>query len=1410
MNRTKITLIDNQSNKKVFISSVGDTNANVVIPVNPDLNNDGVLTFEFTNKDDISKLISTKFVPDAYLRDPKITYPLSVLTDYHGGVELEQYTIPDFLDREIVTTVYEFSLTRNFNPVILRKEMKGSEVKNLPPEDMVNIGLGSEDDTGYGPETIFYVRAKIYAGSYCTGWSNLGSFKYQGSSYVKPSTPSVSEVVSKRVDVIYPYLENIKRLIPTMDLPNIRTGEIKFEVSPPKASLGSPGDPDRIIFIFQPKTPKDYLNERVEIDIPCDLSSYYTLDLIPHILYYKETYTVCYYYKNNKYNISSPVSEKIDILTTPIDVEITPVNMGIVNNQSKISKHMTVGFNNIFFSDRYLEKSLVQEYWNQSLLKDPLINPTKTIRFSFEYKQEPLGAFNKLTDEKTLVVYPNALVYLGHLEYIQDTSLIEENFDYTIKLKLNLNCIKKNEKINKEYTILQSIPTGDGITGEDATDIPKRETDDFRFGYFGEISNTENRKDNLPTYIGEFNSLNNNLFNQPGCFEYTKDNFIYVYYKQGNDLINKTIDSLTDSEYDLIYQTSIPSNTKLLSKLIGWKRHHGMNQLEQYDKEGNRINKLPFQDTDNEIFPFIKCYNQGKQFIYISKYPLGVGMKYTYLRRNFLTGNGSTTFRYGKNYFKARLMEYAPSSVLNPHYPNKIYNKTNVTNDVELFQMLFRNILANYRLGDLGITYDKGITFTNNGYIRTYKDRDLIIHHVSELKPDQWNNVDELIEDDTKSYVKDRLTYYRPVFEFVRNSNLPFRLIKKNLPGPTKLTYDESLDMGYFGKVSQSDFITGMSIINNLNLTSDYLLTNEFYFFKFYFKGRVLYIPNKPLIKVKDKYSLTQIISRGGFYGPGEKNESHYFNNIKYSISCISYSGDHLSNDDLEDGMSKDIHPNGIFTSLLSRVFNNVSVYKNTNRYQAEPLTKWETDIELMDVLQPILTIDNLNGRIAQIVKENDKIKFKESTDDVGLFWPVITVEALDYNNKLTYDKWNVRPGQISYKTVKVKTNRLVKKTVERERPVIKHKTVMVDKVVTQIIKVPNEQIIFPTVPKTSTDMYGLLLFHTLKTDPSCVSTALYQRDMLNVQRDQTGEIIQYSDKYPSYDQYLIKSVLATNKTGLVATPLHVAITFADGNTCRHYIQDMVNKDINIGVLKNSVPKIPNTDPERKYPIGVLYGNITSLISYYPLNKGYQLFNPLNEDASTMNLNPMILEKNGKMINTWTSMRDTDLQTRVIPCLSGFLDYYDFTNNGKNVINNYIKYIAIKIGLPLDKDNLQDTVSLIKNKYNFGIVGVDLDSLHYLPGGTLTGSYRDPVLRQFTRDQELTKYFSSSGYSKGNDFTDILKPEQGYDEVEKTTTIQVPVSKSYVEMETYNEEIYTTEVVEEDMRIPVYTYVDNP
>lgn len=1413
MSRTKITLIDNQSNKKVFISSVGDTNANVVIPVSPDLNNDGVLNFEFTSKDDMSKLISTKFVPDAFLKDPKITYPLNITTGYHGGVELEDYPIPDFLDKEVVTTVYEFSNTRTFNPILYRKEVKGTEVGNLRPEDMVNVGLGVNDNTSFAEDTVFYTRAKIYAGSYCSGWSNIGSFKYQGSTYNKPSNPVLSEMITKRVDVIYPYLTEIKKLVPTMDLPNVRTGEVKIEVSPAQTGLGSPGDPDRIIFILEPKTPKDYLNARVELDVECDMSSFYILDLIPHVLYYNETYTLSYYYKNTKYGISSPVSEKIDILTTPIDVEITPVNIGIINNQSKISKHMTVGFNNIFFSDRYLEKSLKREYWVKSLLKDPILNPTKNIRISFDYKQEPLGTFKKLTDEKTLTVYPDSFVYLGHLEYIQDTSLIEESFDYTIKLKLNINRIKDNSRIEKEYTVLQSIPTGDGVTGEDATELPKRETDDFRFGYFGEVSSPEDRMNLLPRYIGEFENLKPGVFTKEGCFEYKKDNVLYAYYKQGNDNINKTIDSLTEDEYNLIYQTSIPSNLDLLSKLIGWKRHQHLLEFEQYNQEGIRDKSLPFQDVNNITIPFIKCYNQGKQFVYISKYPLGTGMNYNYLRRNFLTGNGSTTFRYGKNYFKARLMEYAPSSVLNPHYPNKLTDKNNITNDVELFQMLFKNILANYRIGDLGITYDKGITFTNNGYIRTYKENDIITHFVNELTADKWNNVDELIEDGNKSFVKDRLTYYRPVFEFVRNSNLPFRLMKKDIPGPTKLEYDSSLDIGYFGKVSQSDFITGANIIKNLNLTGDYLLSNDFFYLKFYFKGRILFIPNRPFINIKDQYGLKQIISHGGFYGPEKKEDSYYFKNLKYSISSISYSGSNLLSSDLEDEMIKEISPSGIFTLLLSRIFKNVKVFNNDSLYQNQPLSKWEDDIDLVSLSRPVLTTDTINGKIGTIVKENDKIKFRENSNNFGLFWPVISIEALDYSNTLTYDKWNVTQGQITYKTVKVKTNRLVKKEVQRQRPVIKHKTVLEDKVVTQIMKVPNDQIIFPTVPKISTDMYGIIFFHSLKTDPSSIHTPLYQREMLNVQKDQTGEIIQYSDKYPDYDQYLVKSVLATNKLGLVASPLHTAITFQDGNSCRHYIQDMVDKKIKIGVLKNFVPKIPNTDVDRKYPLGVLYGIITSLISYYPLNKGYDLFNKENNEESNMNLNPMILEKNGKMINTWTSMReisksDVDSQTRSIPCLSGFLDYYDFSNNGKKVIDNYIKYIALNLGLPLGKDQIQESIGLIKNTYNFGIVGVDLDSLHYLPGGTLTGSFRDPILRQFSRDQMLSKYFGESGYSKGDDFTDLLRPQQGYDEVEKTITIQVPVSKNYTEMETYTEEIYTTEVVEEDMRIPVYTYVE--
>lgn len=1422
MNRTSVTLKDPASGKEVIISSVGDTSANVIIPIKK-TNDEGIVQFEFIDQEEISNIIASKFSPGCILTGPEITYPLNVGNGYIGGVTINpSYSLPNFPQGTQITTYYEISRTRDFNIIDFSKSYTDTTISNLLPEDMVNVGLGSSNEINIGQNDYYYVRCKLFINSYTTEWSNIGSFKFDISTYLKPMNPEITEIIEANVVDLYSYVSYTSK---ASLFPNVRTGEIKFKVSPCKSGLGEPGRPDKIIFKFKtdkttPSPDDSNFKDEIELELENTDSEYYVIDLIPHILYYGRKYKVSYRYMNSKNGILSPYSEEVDVFQNPLELEVTVSDMGIVTELSKISKQKTINLDDIYFSDRYVSKYINDNLWINTILNDK-VNNTKesfTVTMEFEAKKEGNPDFAPITDiiEKTLKKNQNE--YLGLMTYL--TTDIDEGFRYDIKLNLRFNGVRPSIIYNKEFITDQNIPSSDGITGETAENTPRKETTDGYFGYFGELSGNSN----VISYLGDRSKIDPTKFTVEGKFEYSDNGELYAYYLDNlNQInINKKVNDLTDDEHNTIYGNILPMNKNDFLSKIGLKNiQRTTTEYSRYGDDGRITNTIPYSVLSNENIQFVKCYNKGNQLVYLAKYPISSDIKYKDLRSLFLTGNGSRTFRHGKNIFKSRLLEYAATPVLDSIYPRKETNKINVTDDITLYKNLFGNRLSNYFQGDLGIAHDTDITYTNNGYIRTYKSGNAIKHIDGELQESQWDDITVINEIDngttTTTSVKGRLGHYRPIIEYVRDSNIPFRLMKNYIPGPTKFKYDKATDTGYFGLMSQGEFISMNEILHMLNLTNDNIASSEFGYFKFYYHGRILFIPTRPIVKINNELDIEKIIRTGNFYGAKNKNDFYFFKNMRFSLSCLTYSDKDYSstpNSFGEEELGTDRKPltlshGGMFHQLLSRCFNvellsNQSGYVNNN-----PFELWENNAGGLNLDMDLITMDHVDGEL-MCLGQDLSLKKKSDATSTLYYWPIISVEATDLNNQLTYGSWNVRPGKITYKTVRVTSKTLIPKTVTRTKPVIKFRTRYEDKSVTQIVKVPNDKLSFPKIPKNSKDKYGLIIFHALKTDPACDTKPLYARDKLNVRKHQSGYILGYSDQYQSIDQYIAKSVLVTNNEGLCATPLHLAITFQEATTCRNYIRDLINEDIQLGVLKNYIPSIAYTDNENKYPLGILYGCISSMISYFPVNPAYNLYNQLENIIGDMNLNPLIIDKNGRYLNTWTTMSD-DNSVQTIPCLSGFLDYYSYTNEGRMIIDNYAKYIAIKEGLPTGSTQINNTVNDIIGKYNFGIIGVDLDTLHIMQdrNGVLTGSYLDPILRRLSVDYRLMNYFSTAtknGYSTGNDFTDIMHPEQGYDDVEKTITVQVPISVPYTEMVEYNETIYVEETIEEDIQVPVYTY----
>lgn len=1419
MDRTRIALKDTINNKDVYISSVGDTSANIVIPIK-ELDKEGVVRFSFIDQEEVSNIIANKFSPGCILPAPEITYPLNVTNGYVGGVTVNpSYSLPNFPQGTQITTYYEISRNRDFNIVDFKKSITSTTISNLQVEDMANVGLGSSSEVNIGPNDLYYVRCKLFINAYTTEWSNIGSFKFDNSTYIKPNDPEVIDIITANALDLYSHVALTSK---ASQYPDLRTGEIKFKVSPAKTGLGEPGVADKITFKFRtdkttPSPDDSNFKDTIEIELDNTNSEYYILDLIPHVLYYGKNYKVSYKYTNSKNGITSPYSNEIDVFTTPLELEVYVSDLGIVTELSKISKEKTINVDDVFFSDRYVMKYINNNLWDNTILNDKISVSSESfnLTYSFEAKKEGTQSFTPIAGPISKKVSKNQSEYFGLMTYL--TTDIDEGFRYDIKLILTFDGLRPSKSYSKEFLADQNIPTSDGITGENAENTPRKETTDGYFGYFGEVFGDNN----VIEYLGDKSKINPDKFTREGKFEYTDNGELYVYFVDPSTSIDKKVNDLTDAEHIQIYSDILPINTRDFVSKLGMKHIDRTTDYQQFNNDGKLVNKIPYTINPVEKMPFIKCYNKGNQLVYLSKFPVSSDIPYKDLRSLFLTGNGSRTFRHGKNVFKSRLLEYAPSPVLNGSYPKRETHKTNVTEDVTLYKNLFGNKLSNYFQGDLGIAHDTDITYTNNGFIRTYRSGNTIKHFDGELKEYQWDDISTLEETDggttTTTTVKGRIGHYRPIIEYVRDGYLPYQLMKQYIPGPTKFKYDKATDTGYFGLMSQGEFINANEILSMLNLTVDNLVSNEFGYFKFYYHGRILFIPTKPMVKINDDMDLEKIIRSGNFFGAKNSNDFYFFKNMKFSISCISYSDKDYStsvNTYGEETLGSDNKPlklshGGMFHQLISRCFDMELLSTDGDYVGNHPFESWVQQPSTLDLDLSLLTTDNVDGEI-MCLGDNFDLKKKSSISSPLYYWPVISVEALDLNNQTTYGSWNVRPGQITYKTVRVSSKRLIPKTVTKTKPVIKHRVTYEDKNVTQIVKVPNDKLTFPKIPKVSKDKYGLILFHALKTDPACDERPLYVREKLNVRKYQSGYMLGYSDEFKSIEDYIAKSVVVTSNEGLCPTPLHVSITFQEATTCRNYIRDLIQPEINLAVLKNYVPSVPYTDNNNKLPLGILYGCVSSMIAYFPVNPAYNLYNSLENIIGDMNLNPLIIDKNGRYLNTWTTMNDENGQ-QIVPCLSGFLDYYSYTDEGKKIINNYAKFIALKEGLPTGKDQINNTVNDILQKYNFGIIGIDLDSAHIMQdrNGVLTGSYLDPILRKLSVDYRLMSYFSTTtktGYSSGNDFTDIMHPEQGYDEVETTTTVKVPISVPYTEMVEYTETVYVEETIEEDIQVPVYTY----
>lgn len=1138
------------------------------------------------------------------------------------------------------------------------------------------------------------------------------------------------------------------------------TGNVEFSITPPVTQYGTPGEPNILEIHIKENSQSDFTVIEKEFK-----ESVFKHKLVPFYLYPGHTYNIKLRYKNTLNSLCSPFT-LLKTLVVPVPRLLTE-NLDIVQNVNNVSSIPTIGVDNLHSDYDYINYSLSElpDLILPKSLKEDHINNliSSELKYDFSILKNGIREYNRVF-KKPLSNLQGA--YYKGLMFTVDDFSFNLNTEYTLRLNVALyddagRMIPEvqeltDDKVFTTSNIKNNIPV-DGLT----TPI----TTVNGLSFYGEVTQSKLFPDNI-TYKGEF--IAGNPYTQGDEVSY--NNELYVFTDT-----NRVVTAITDpgflkidsNSFNRIYKSGLPSYT-WLAKEIGLP----MGIEVKIDNDGNIVRESICSPLVNETEGWIKTQNASNQILYIAKKPIVTNIPYKELEKRFLTGHGSRTIRLGDKYYSVRLLEYSPNSAITPSYNPK--DKNNVENETELFSELFLR-LNSYKLEDLGILEEDAIFYGAEMIIKS-KSSGTIVTTFEELKDEQRDI--------------SNLTFYRPVLEYVQEGYLPFRK-PKNLPGPNMLTYDKWSDTGYYGTLTSSSLLTSNEIKSLLGLNGLNIDSNNILFHKFYYHGLTVYIPSKPIgtgINIQD---LSRV---DAFYGTNDRNRSYNIISSNYKFTTLNLYKSYFEGE------------KGMFYELVSRVCPELlDVIKNEYN-----LTSWTTNtpIDLREWDAVILKDLSIDGNERFTLNSGRVVRIPVETE--GSYLPIIVAETLDLSNNLKYPSNTYKDPVITMQSVNVRKTVITKETITKERTELRTRLVTKIKWVTRTKKVPNGTITFNKGPKNKDDNYGVILYYASKTDNAYIKDPLYSKTMLNVAKYKGTLGIQYSDKYKAIDNYILRSVMVMNKNNLVASPLHINKTFSNSTQLKNYIRSLSFGEFSLCSLKNYVPDVPNTNANRNQPLGMVFGNISSSIMYYALPSTYDLFPDTLDTNSKMNISPVINYLDGSYKNSWTSMIDRNDVEVDVPMLNSFLPYESYTTTGKELIDSYIKYIANDLGLDLSGDNFNISIDSVKKNYVFGVIGVDLLNLYYLDGnGIVYGDMYNPILKQFTDQYRLPKYFGTGAGCKstGNDYTDIMNPVEGYDIVElPPEPVEYQVEEQYLEYIQYQEEEYVEKYIEETVQIPVLTY----
>lgn len=1322
----------------------------------------------------------------------------------------------------------------------------GYYILRLPRELYVNKGIiGSSDNR----EIEYYVRAKLILGNICSQWSDPVKCTFKSNAYKTPIIKSANMLVD-------PAFAND----PEGKFEDIKTKlsrNIEIALEPYGVEYGTLSAPKEVIIriegtgrvsTYRHEFTVPYTTEKLIVlpNWPEDISNY-NIDSCTNFMSSDNstplTYNISVQYKT----IDQDGMEVRSGFSNPKSIEVPKArflihNFHLVQDMvnGTIPTSPTIGVDKLVVDYNLID---LMTNGNPYINNNPNTPDTRYLQYTItgernvqkDHEARTSAIFVVDKQIKIPIYLLDQDFYKGCLITLPNNTL-NTSTPYIFRCSVELKTGTPGNDIAIDKYIVQAQPVERRVTTNSITitintdglanpirEYPIKSSGKKYSGYFGEVQNVPDSPHAFMPNVRYRGDVGINITYRQ-FDEVVYKNELYLCIANSNvPVVLDTLDGFEtnanfkqvsgDKNYDTYktyYKSGLPSY-KWLADQIGLPL--GM----PYSRETSGLMSPDYASSPlmNQEGSWIKVHNYAKQILYIAKKPIASSIPYRELKRRFLTGDYTRTIRIGLDYYSVRLLEVGPNDVIGESIvtADNINTSKNLQNEIELFEALFDSKKLNgYVLEDLGITNTDNKTFIGTGFVNLTVERneqdgmDYVIANTTHMNPSMYDEA-------SPTY------YYRPVLELIRDDKLPFRK-PKTLPGNSYLKYDKWADTGYYGEVTSDSLFNSSEIKDLFKINGLTNLKNSLKFHKFYYHGLVLYIPSTPIgiLPREDSKSLN---TADIVYGT-DKNYSVLFRGTKWCMMLPNFSNTYYLNYTPRGDVNvlSKTEDNSIISDLVRRISNKFDHLANdefnirfANKWPEGPLEDF-TDVKNFYIKD--ITLDNVNtedpntppihqladlGRVVDIdgvltvlAKNSNNPAYDEALN----IWPVFATQVLDPKTDMSYKKLENGKKKVETVEVEVEVYTVEPKTVTVEYPVKEIRQETVTEEIEVEKKVPTGKKLYRQVAKTDKDTFCLALFYAKKSDDCNIPFKLYDQRMLNVVNYKDGLGLGFSEKYPDINTYILRSVMVNSSRTLLRDPLLINKSFVDTRDVRTYLRQCFDSKYTIGSLKNYAYDKVLTSTDKKLPLGMMYGNLSSMYTYFLMPTWYDIY---KNGESKMNKDPMITVEAGNYSNSWTTMPDKDNVIHTIPCLSMYLPYEEYTAFCKeNILEPFIDYIATKEFLEITPETEEKIKNTIRTEYVFGILGYDSETLHILPESGII--YGDSFQPNITQTDHMDRYFQNPDHK----FLDLFNPESDYKIIKETITKTYTKNVEVYVMKTENITVFEEKKVKKTIKIPYISY----